>query len=180
MRQAWRKELEPGFMPATIRTGWRDDKLLLFAELTDVDIFNAATSLNQCTWLLGDVLEVFLQPVDQPGYVEFHVTPENNRLQLAFPRAGGKAQVIQDRPFHSQTWVDQDGRRWSVYMEVPTVSVIGNHKSLLDRQCRVSFSRYDYTRGRNQPVISSTSAHQEPDFHRFHEWSLLHFQTIAP
>jgi hypothetical protein len=176
MRQYWLRELETGFMPATIRTGWRDDTLLLFAEMVDVDIFNGATSLNECTWLLGDVFEVFLQAEDQAGYVEFHVTPENNRLQKAFPESGAEAILIPNRAFHSKTWVDQKAQLWSVYMEIPSASVSGRQESLLDCQWRFSFSRYDYTRGQNEPIISSTSAHLQPSFHRVAEWSSLLFK----
>jgi hypothetical protein len=39
-----------------------------------------------------------------------------------------------------------------------------------------SFSRYDYTRGRGEPVISSTSPHAAPAFHRQQEWGRLRFR----
>ncbi len=167
MRQAWRTEPEPGFLPATIRTGWRDDSLLIFAELPDADIFNAATALNQETWLLGDVLEVFLQAEGQAGYVEFQVTPGNILFQKSFLE-NGPAQLIPGRAFDSQTWIDRGAQCWWVYMEIPALPA--------NRRWRFSFSRYDYTRDRPHPIISSTSAHAEPDFHRVHEWGTLCLQ----
>jgi hypothetical protein len=40
---------------------------------------------------------------------------------------------------------------------------------------RIRFSRYDYTRGMGEPVLSSTSPHRRLDFHRQHEWGTLDF-----
>ena len=83
--QAWCAELEPGFAPGQVRAGWRRDSLLVFAELTDHDVHSAATGINQRTWEFGDTFEMFLRPDGQEEYFEFHVTPNNYRLQLRFP-----------------------------------------------------------------------------------------------
>jgi hypothetical protein len=40
---------------------------------------------------------------------------------------------------------------------------------------RFSFSRYDYIRGRQEPILSSTSPHAWPDFHQREEWGTLIF-----
>jgi len=58
--QAWLVESQSEFSPATVRTGWRENSLFIFAELADRDIFNRATELNQRTWEMGDVFEIFL------------------------------------------------------------------------------------------------------------------------
>src|SRR5258706_5882095 len=70
LHQAWCARPVAGFAPAVVRTGWRDRALLVLAELTDADIFNRATKLNERAWELGDVLEIFLRPFDRDGYVE--------------------------------------------------------------------------------------------------------------
>src|SRR4051812_47158826 len=82
--QSWRNNPEEGFMPATVRAGWRNDTLLLLAELQDNDIFTTAKNPNERLWELGDTLEIFLRPVEQSAYVEFHIAPNNLRLQLRF------------------------------------------------------------------------------------------------
>src|SRR5204863_1077141 len=84
-QQAWLEAEETGFLPATVRVGWRENSLLVFAELTDADVFNGATKLNERTWELGDVFEMFLRSSNGQSYVEFHVTPNNQRLQLRYP-----------------------------------------------------------------------------------------------
>jgi hypothetical protein len=187
LRQAWLDEEESAFSPAVVRTGWRDNVLLVFAELTDVDIFNDATELNQRTWELGDVFEVFLRPAGTESYVEFHITPNNQRLQLHFPDASSaeRARKVEElvdflvagEAFNSLTWIEREMCRWYVYAEIPALAICGSDESMKDRQWRFSFGRYDYTRGVKAPVISSTSPFSAPDFHRQHEWGMMTCKT---
>jgi hypothetical protein len=184
-QQAWLDETEAGFSPAVVRLGWHESSLLVFAELTDADIFNAATEINQPTWELGDVFEMFLQSVGKESYVELHVTPHNQRLQLRYP--GGAAAefaremsrleefLVPDKIFNSVTWIENG--KWHVFAEIPAVTVCGSNKSIENMQWRFSFGRYDCTRGVKEPVISSTSPHAIPDFHRQHEWGVMTFKN---
>src|SRR5580704_17634804 len=57
-QQARLDQPEANFARAAVRIGWRANSILVFAELVDADIFNAATRLNQLTWELGDVFEM--------------------------------------------------------------------------------------------------------------------------
>ena len=185
MRQAWRAEPEPDFTPASVRTGRRGHSLLVFAELQDADIFSRATAHNQRMWELGDVLEIFLQPEDSAGYVEFHVTPNNLRLQLRFPdsdrlrRAQAENRfddlLLPEGVFHSRAWEQPENGKWFVFAEIPAAVVCGEDRSLAGNRWRFSFSRYDYVRGRSEPIISSTSPHAQPNFHRREEWGILQF-----
>jgi hypothetical protein len=187
LRQAWLEHEEDDFTSAVVKTGWRNTSLLVFAELMDSDIFSRATQFNQRLWELGDTFEIFLQPVGQEDYVEFQVAPGNQQLQLrnmdasAFMRAQDtgsiKSALIHDKAFHSNTWVWPRERQWFVFAEIPAASVRDNKSRLLPGdQWRFSFSRYDYIRGRKEPVISSTSPHIEANFHRQQEWGTIRFQ----
>ena len=185
--QAWRAVAEPGFAPGHVRTGWRNDSLLLFAELTDRDIFNTATGINQRMWELGDTFEVFLRPAGQTAYVEFHVTPNNQRLQLrisntkALRRA--RATNVFDEfllagdLFHSMTWVQPENQKWFVYVAIPTKAVCSQATLHAGSRWNFSFSRYDHTRSGGEPVVSSTSPHIVADFHRQQEWGELIFSA---
>ena len=114
-QQKWRKRAEPDFAQMLVQIGWCDDMLLLFAELTDTDIFTHAKTNNQRLWELGDAFEVFLRPRNQESYVELQVAPNNKRLQLRYPnsRAVARARklgttdhlLIRRRAFVSSTWV---------------------------------------------------------------------------
>ena len=192
--QAWLDAPERDFAPGVVRTGWRDDALLVFADLSDADVFTRATRHGERFWELGDTLEIFLQPQPGQAYAEFHVTPNNLRLHLRFatppsPRPGAagdpfEVSLVRDEDFGSRTWTDATRRAWCVLAEIPAALLpapggrrVGSSgptpAGLAESLWRFSFGRYDYTRGRTQPVISSSSAHSEPRFHRPEEWGTL-------
>jgi hypothetical protein len=184
--QAWLEEEQPGFSPATVRTGWRGNSLFVFAELPDWDIFSRATRLNQRTWELGDAFEIFLASSEAGSYIELHVTPGNQRLQLRYRdsdsvararRTGALAEfLIPGEAFRSTTWIESDLRQWNVLAEIPAAVVCDSNSPMGNAPWRFSFGRYDYTRGEAEPCISSTSPHAQPDFHRRHEWGVLNFK----
>lgn len=185
MQQAWQPKPDADFTPATVSAGWRVNSLLVFAELDDADIFTRATASNQRMWELGDVLEMFLSPESSGSYVEFHVTPNNYRLQLRIPDTATlrRAQaanafdelLLPDGVFRSRTWTQAEKRKWFVYAVIPAAAVYGADQPLDGRRWRFSFSRYDYIGGRPEPIISSTSPHAMADFHRRQEWGTLLF-----
>jgi len=84
LRQTWQAKESERFTPAVVRAGGRHNSFLVYAELVDTDIFTQASGLNQRTWELGDAFEIFLRPEGQAAYVEFQVTPNNQRLQLCY------------------------------------------------------------------------------------------------
>lgn len=185
LRQAWRGAPEADFAPATVRTGWRDGSLLVFAELTDVDVFTRAQQHNERFWELGDTFEIFLQPPGGSNYVELHVAPNNLRLQLRFAKPPSAQDVdpfvtalIHHNMFDSRAWVSPEPGLWCVFADIPAAALI-EPALLAGSIWRFSFGRYDYTRGREEPVISSSSLHSEPAFHRPHEWGELRFSGAA-
>ena len=185
LQQAWLQEEETGFAPATVRMGWRGSALLIFAELMDMEIFNGATKLNQRVWELGDVFEIFLRADKKENYVELHVTPNNQHLQMHYPdgtsverarKNGGLEKfLIWDKAFHSKTWIE--GGKWHIFAEIPASLVCNSNESIENARWRFSFGRYDYVCGVKAPVISSTSRHAKPDFHRQHEWGVMTFKN---
>jgi hypothetical protein len=189
LRQAWCDFPEPGFAPGVVRTGWRDASLLVFAELSDADIFTHAERHNDRFWQMGDTFEMFLQPSPGQPYVELHVTPNNLHLQLRFIAPPGPddddpfgSALIHGDIFTSHTWVNRDAHEWCVFAAIPASVVSGDAvrsaataPAWAGSDWRFSFGRYDYTHGRDRPIISSSSPHTEPAFHRPHEWGTLRF-----
>lgn len=186
-QQAWLPGREAGFSPGEVRLGWRGCSLMVFAEMTDLDIFNNATGSNQCMWKLGDVFEMFFKSAERKNYVEFQVTPNNQHLQLHYPAVGAAEWArkneklsdffIRDESFYFKTWIKVPICRWYVFAVIPAQSVCGSNEPIENSRWLFSFGRYDYTRGVREPVISSTSFHSKPDFHRMHEWDALIFKT---
>jgi hypothetical protein len=185
LQQAWLEKPEADFSPATVRVGWRENSLHLLAELDDADIFSRATAHNQRMWELGDALEIFLSPEHSASYVEFHVTPNNFRLQLRLPDTVTLRQaqaencfdhlLLPDGVFFSRAWVRSENKKWFVSAEIPAAAVGGADQPLAGTRWRFSFSRYDYVRGRKEPMFSSSSPHAVADFHRRDEWGTLNF-----
>lgn len=165
--QAWRREPDPDLRAGSARAGWRPGELLVFAELDDDDVFTRASGPNQRFWELGDTFEIFLEAEAASFYVELHVAPGNLRLQLRIPvpRPSVEPEALMTPPaFDSRVW--EGKKRWSVLAAVPFETIGGP-------PARFSFSRYDYSRGRAEPVRSSTSPHAALDFHRRKEWGSL-------
>lgn len=181
MSQAWRESPEPGFRPATVRVGWQHERLLIFAQLTDDDIWTAATGHGQRFWELGDTFEIFLAAAGVTQYIECHVTPLNQRLQLRFPLDGPAAlgpdpfvnALVPGDDFDSRVWLADDGRGWIALAAIPGTFAGLPQGPLAGSTWRYSFSRYDASSGTATPVISSTSPHPVPSFHRQQEWGTL-------
>jgi hypothetical protein len=74
------------------------------------------------------------------------------------------------------TWVENQKCRWHVLAEISALAVCGLNAPIENTRWHFSFGRYDYTRGEAGPVISSTSPHVRPDFHRQQEWGVLTFK----
>lgn len=180
--QAWNTEPEAALLPAEVRAGWQPDALCVLATLKDRDIFNTATQLNEETWLLGDVFEIFVKNEAEEEYFEFHITPDNQLLQLRLAHRDFLTELktknlplseafINERVLETQVWVDQPGGQWTVFARVPfTLLKVTSPEGA---KLKFSFCRYDYTRGDSEPCISSTSPHQVANFHRLDEWRLM-------
>ena len=176
LRQYWLNEPEEGFRPASVKVCWRARSLCFFAEMEDDDIFNAAQNLNEQAFLLGDVFEVFLKSPHEEHYVEIHVTPNNQRLQLRIPRQGEAraAQAISDpAAVFSRAWIHPEGGRWFVYLEIPAHLVTGTSSAGGRFDLQFSCARDDYTRGKESPFRSSSSPHPYASFHLVENWGIL-------
>lgn len=137
--QAWLAKKESRFQPATAFLGWREDALWIYGAMHDVDIYNDATQLNQDTWSLSDAFEIFLRPFPaSPATVwfEFHITPENQNLQLRWPdtrkvveplfeKHGLPHFTISEIVFESRVQVLRSDNQWRVPLKIPAKDVIG-------------------------------------------------------
>ncbi len=185
-RQAWLAEPDPDFRPMRVKTGWTRDALYVYAEIEDADIFNPETRFNAPSFQSGDVFEMFLRPCDQKSYVEIHVTPENQKLQLRIPSVNALTETraepgippewyISQPVVESRVRVNTDAERWEVAAQIPFAMVCEVFRPQPGDRWLFSFSRYDYTCGRETPVLSSTSPHAVLNFHRQTEWGELRF-----
>ena len=174
--QAWNAVQEAGLRPTRVWAGFADGALLVRAELDDDDVFNDARTHNARTWELGDVFEIFARREDEERYVEVHVTPDNVKLHLRFDDFGHGARIASiDEVAQDPSAIDSSARRtvhgWEARARVPLRAGPGE-------LVRVSFCRYDATRGR-EPMLSSSSPHPVLRFHRPLEWTLCRIAADA-
>ncbi len=190
LQQAWLEKPEADFAPARVAVGWQNNELLVYAELSDFDIFNDAKHLNDATYAKGDIFEIFVRPEYQNDYWEFHITPENQNLQLHWPddkavwtcddsQESLAPYFFNEQLIQSKTQIQRENNLWRVLARVP-VSIAGAgstpNTGIEDGMAwSFSFSRYDCTRERELPVWSASSPHIEPKFHRQQEWGQLTF-----
>lgn len=175
--QPWQKAEEPDLASGQVWMGVEGGDLVTYAVLADDQPANRAREWNEPTWMTGDVLEFFFQAEGCEGYYEFHVTPENVRLQLFFPsvaafreQRGHRHWAIAESRFHSATRISGERTGWEAVLRVPLVLVAGEPRADGGNRFRFSFSRYDYQPGRVKPVTSTTSPLDVPDFHCIDRW----------
>jgi len=172
-RQAWLEAPAPDFRGGEVRVGWNAEGLRVFARMEDGCVFTQATGDNQKLWQLGDVFEIFVRDMAGEEYLELHTAPTGHRLQLRF----ASDQVIGHlRDGHLEA---EDLLVNEPLFRVKARTVPGGWEvqacvtAITGRILRASFSRYDYRDAETPPVLSSTSAHREINYHRQHEWAEL-------
>lgn len=175
--QSWLPQAESDIAPGVVWLGVSGDELVVYGVFQDEAPANRATAWNDRTWLTGDVLEFFFQAEGRLGYHEFHVTPENCRLQLFFPsraafheRRGHAYWSVAESRFESATQVNASRTAWEAVMRIKLPLVLDEPRADSSRRFKFSVSRYDYQPGRAKPVQSSTSAFTAPEFHNIDEW----------
>jgi hypothetical protein len=182
--QAWLPSPQETFRQGIVRLGWQETRIIVAASLDDDSIFSQATADNQRLWELGDVFEIFLRDAEREDYLELHLASGDQRLQLHFPsrqtvanlRSGlGRLEdfIVKESLFDFRTRKVAGG--WRLIALIPGSSLGWKVTGLKGRTVLASFSRYDYASDGGPAVLSSTSPHARPDFHRQEEWTRLVF-----
>lgn len=185
--QAWRESPQAALRPTVVRLARGAGELLILAELEDEEILNPLCGLNEPAYTQGDVFEIFLQPEGQQAYYEFHIGPVGQLFQLRIPsgsdfehRREAENWLLPVPVLRRKTWVMPDEKRWVIYACIPLARIQESGRVEPGSRWRFSFSRYDYSSGQPEPVLSSSSPHTERSFHRRQEWGLLTFAPPQP
>jgi hypothetical protein len=175
MRQAWLATPQERFLPSTVRCVRSETTLWVLADLQDLDIHNPITEFNAPAFATGDAFEMFFRPPRQEAYYEFHVSPLNQLFQLRIPRQNrpAEAQKIAEYRIESRVRLMPERNRWEVLAGIPFARVAEAGPVRDGDRWLFSFSRYDYTRGHEGPVLSSTSPHSVAGFHTQEDWGQL-------
>lgn len=185
--QSWLKSgPEAGFQPGWARIRWTPAALHYDAHFVRASPRNRARTLNERTWELGDICEVFVELAGGPGYVELHVTPENQRLQLlwrpgAFERFSAGEAPLTTATVADPAWVrsgvEVAGPGWSITAALPA-RALGLTAFSPELALRTAVCRYDCGAGGEPVRLSSTAPLTFPSYHRREEWHLLVLDPI--
>ncbi len=181
--QGWRSEPESGLQRGTVSLGWDRCALWVVAELPDAAVFSHSEADNQKLWELGDVCEIFLQRRRQVEYLELHVSPNGHQAhwrwteeRFAKVREGHLplAECLADARAFTAEVRDLTGEAgWGVRVRIPAGVFAPGLFWQPGEELWVSCSRYDAdAQGRNA-ILSSTSPHRKPSFHRRDEWRMV-------
>jgi hypothetical protein len=187
LRQTWlgEKTTDGGFQPGGARVGWHALGLSYEVVLFGAGQRNDARELNELTWERGDVCEIFLHDTATDYYIELHVTPENQRLQLRFPFGAIDAvrrgdAPIEDFMISDPRWVDTVVERsadfFRVHVIIPARAFA--ERGVLDSasRLRTAVCRYDYRATPPVAILSSTASLDAPWFHCPEAWTPLDLQ----
>jgi len=173
---------EPLFAPGWARVDWTETHLRFTALYFGPTPGNRALHLNERTWELGDVCEVFLQRVDANAYLEVHVTPENQRLQLLWPdgaiaRVRSVASTLESYMVANPDWVASatsvSPEAWTTQVWIPA-DRIGLDRFAEGQVFRAAVCRYHYLPAApSTPVLTSTAPLTAPSFHQRGDWHHL-------
>jgi hypothetical protein len=182
--QAWLPPARQIFRKGIVRLGWCGASIILGARLEGDCIFTRATADGQRLWELGDVFEIFLRDVEHEDYLELHVAPGGKSSQFRFPscrtildlRSGvGRLEDFTVREPLFEVGTRIAAGRWEIIAQIPAASLGLKVATMKGRVVLASFSRCDYANEGGPAVLSSTSPHAKPDFHRQQEWRKLIF-----
>ncbi|MDX6765525.1 MAG: hypothetical protein SFU85_01920 [Candidatus Methylacidiphilales bacterium] len=188
--QPWRPAPETDFLAGQVTLGWSDQAWHVLAVLPDRDIHNSARGTQEPCWQTGDVFEIFFRPEGQESYFEIHLTPENHGCRLRFPGTAFRDQLLASKPERTDWFLDyafspeglvthtrvqREKNRWLAGATLPFAAFLENGDIRPVRPWKTAFCRYDYTRGRDLPILSSTAGLPRPAFHASEHWPIMDF-----
>ena len=132
--------------------------LYVRAEFADSDIVNTAEKSGGHLYSCGDLLEVFIKPLDQPYYWEIYGTPNNLTSCFYFPSGGTlglpgifgptsvKISVTSSVDGTFNNWKDRD-KGWKTLIRIPLAELCKNGmKFAPGEKWTIFIARYNYSR----------------------------------
>jgi len=172
---------------AQVRFAWDSEHFYLGATLEDSDVLQEDNRDQQYHYQTGDVLELFLKPVDQTYYWELYVTPNGLKTSLFFPgrgRLGLRSALAYQCGLRVAARVDGQlndwhtrDRGWSAEMALPLRDLEAQGVPLRPGvPWKVFIGRYNYSRFLPNVELSMYPAVSKTNYHLHEEWDLLHLR----
>jgi len=199
--QFWERTRDAAFQPGFVRLAHADDRLFVFAELSDARIHSPAARFNDPLRKQGDFFEILLRPCGQQSYYELHITPTGCRSQFRFadldyvrrlraenPDADITPRLRYDAPvFDAAVSVDEPAGRWRVLAAVHLPRLIDQPDRFpevahgpITRRWRAAFCRWDMHPDTGHVVQSATAPFPAHNYHLHPAWHRLTLALAAP
>jgi len=174
-----------------VRYAWDAHYFYVAARFEDSDLVAEGERDGLPHFQLGDVLEIFLKPVNDTYYWEMYATPLNRKTRYWFPGRGrlglpsgfaSREVGIRVAAHHDGTvndWRDHD-REWTVEMAIPVAELEAyGAKFKPGESWRLLAARYNYSRwlARQGPELSAAVPLDQVNYHRLEQYAQL---LLAP
>jgi hypothetical protein len=174
-----------------VRYAWDDTYFYVAARFTDSDIVAEGKEDGLAQFQFGDLLELFLKPVNDTYYWELYATPLNRQTCYWFPGRGrlglpsgfaGKAPgmvVAAQKQGTVNDWRDHDVA-WTVEMAIPRAVLTAYGATFGPGEpWRVLAARYNYSRWlpRQGPELSACVPLDQANYHLLEQYATL---VLAP
>jgi hypothetical protein len=164
---------------ASVRFGWSESGLHVFAELEDSFIVAQNTCDEQLHYEYGDVFELFVKPLAQPYKWEMYATPLGNKSTLFFPNwptALTPCECMNNHRFRGlEVSVDETSMGWNAHMFVPATQLTALGAGWGDdTKWTVFCGRYNYnSEDLADPEFSMAPALSTTNYHLTDEYARL-------
>lgn len=163
----------------SVRFAWDEEGLYVFAEMEDSFMVAKNPQDDQLHYRYGDVLELFIKPLNAPYKWELYVTPNGNKSTLFFPSWPTELTPEEGLTRHSFRKVKVDVRKrargWTAEFSVPVDQLTALGAGWGDGTEWIVFcGRYNYSSDDlTDPEYSMAPALSKTDYHLIDEYALL-------
>lgn len=166
------------------RVTWDDQFLYVGVKFTDSDIVAEGQEDQLHHYLMGDLAEVFLKPIDRTWYWEMYVTPAGRKTTLWFPGRGrlglkssednpGGLRVAAQCQGTLNRWQDED-TSWTGEVAIPVQELTARGETFgAGANWTLMVSRYNYGRYLSWKELSMTPRLSKTNYHLWEEYAIL-------
>ena len=171
----------------TVKILW-DDKYVYFGGVfRDSDIIQFANKNWRHYYITGDIMEVFLAPVDKPYFWELYATPNNLKNSLFFwsggrlglrvrPQRRIEGMLVKSTCEGTLNNEEDHDKQWTAEMAVPIKDLEKDGGKIKPGKVwYFLIGRYNYSIHLNQKELTRSGTPRSNSFHDYKSWGTLKF-----
>jgi hypothetical protein len=164
---------------ARVQFGWNEAGLQVFAELEDSHIIACNPQDEQLHYEHGDVLELFVKPLEHAYKWEMYATPTGNKSTLFFPESPANMTPLENLTHHKfrdlEVTAKQTSIGWNTHLFVPVAQLTALGAGWGDgTEWTVFCGRYNYhSTALTNPELSMFPPLSATNYHLTEEYARL-------